>query len=159
MTSSTWVTNMKNFLLFVLFISMASISYADAKNYNTDDGYVAEGYDVVEYFNDKAIEGDEKYTFNYDGVKFKFSKEGNLNKFKSNPDKYVPQYGGWCAYAIADSDKRVSIDPETFHILDGKLYLFYNSFFINTLNSWKKEGPEQLRVKADKNWKRQLLKK
>ncbi|MCK4586383.1 MAG: hypothetical protein KAU29_03525, partial [Gammaproteobacteria bacterium] len=108
---------MKNILSFVLFTSMVSISYADAKNYNTDDGYVAEGYDVVEYFNDKAIEGDKKYTFNHDGAKFKFSTEENQNKFKSDPTKYVPQYGGWCAYAIADSNKRVSIDPETFQIL------------------------------------------
>lgn len=136
---------------------MVSISYADAKNYNTDDGYVVEGYDVVEYFNDKAIEGAQKYTFNHDGVKFKFSTEENLNKFKSDPKKYIPQYGGWCAYAIADSDKRVSIDPETFQILDGKLYLFYNAFFTNTLNSWNKEGPEKLRIKADENWGKQII--
>ena len=133
---------------------MCSFSFALEKNYNTEDGYVAEGYDVVEYFNNLAIEGDEKYTASHDGVKYKFSKKENLIKFNKNPTMYVPQYGGWCAYAIGDSGEKVSIDPETFQILDGKLYLFYNQFFTNTLDSWNKKGPRKLRKKADENWKR-----
>ena len=65
---------------------------------------------------------------------------------------YVPQYGGYCAYAIADKGKKVSIDPETFEIRDGKLYLFYNAWGTNTLKMWLKEDVKGLQEKADKNW-------
>ena len=67
---------------------------------------------------------------------------------------YVPQYGGWCAYALGAKAKKVSIDPETYEIRDGKLYLFYNAFFNNTLESWLEEGPKELQKKADKNWEK-----
>ncbi|MEX0360983.1 MAG: YHS domain-containing (seleno)protein, partial [Allomuricauda sp.] len=76
----------------------------------------------------------------------------NLNVFKADPDKFVPQYGGYCAYAVAVSGKRVNVNPETFEIRDDKLYLFYNSGNTNTLELWLKESPEKLRTKADQNW-------
>jgi beta-xylosidase len=66
----------------------------------------------------------------------------------------VPQYGGYCAFAMAIKWEKVSIDPETFEIRDGKLYLFYNSWGTNTFTSWIKEGPAQLILKADKNWQK-----
>ena len=62
------------------------------------------------------------------GLKFKFSSQKKVLKFKGNRDKYLPQYGGFCAYAIAEKGKKVSVDPETFEMRDGKLYLFYNSW-------------------------------
>ena len=121
-------------------------------HYNIQDGYVAEEYDVVAYFSKKAVEGKKTLVLKYDGVKFKFSTKANYTKFKNNPKKYVPQYGGWCAYAMA-KNKKVSIDPDTYEIRGGKLYLFYNSFFNNTYDKWKSEGAVKLRIKADKNWK------
>ncbi|WP_452222328.1 YHS domain-containing (seleno)protein [Lacinutrix salivirga] len=121
-------------------------------DYNTKKGFVAEGYDVVAYFNNEAIEGDKKFTASHDGVNYKFATEAHLKTFKANPKQYVPQYGGYCAYAIADKGKKVSIDPETFEIRNNKLYLFYNSWGINTLKKWNAEKPELLREKADKNW-------
>ena len=72
-------------------------------------------------------------------------------EFKKNPAQYEPQYGGWCAYAMGDSGEKVSIDPETFKVLDGKLYLFYNKFFNNTLKSWNKDEAK-LKKSADANW-------
>ena len=60
---------------------------------------------------------------------------------------------GWCAYAMGAKGEKVSIDPETFKIINGKLYLFYNSYFNNTLKSWNKNEPT-LKAKADVNWKR-----
>ena len=71
--------------------------------------------------------------------------------YLENPEKYLPQYGGWCAYAMGEKAEKVTIDPETFIITDGKLYLFYNSYFNDTSEKWNKE-PEVLKVKADKNW-------
>lgn len=119
---------------------------------------MAEGYDVVAYFNNKAIEGKENYSTVYDGVKYKFSSEVNRDIFKKTPEKYRPQYGGWCAYAIGAKNKKVSIDPETFEIRDGKLYLFYNSWGMNTLDNWKEENPKELKTKADRNWEKLKIK-
>jgi len=142
---------MKTFLtLFFLTISTTFF----AQNYNLKNGYVAEGYDVVAYFNNKAEKGDKEFTTTYDGVKFKFSSKENLETFTKSPKKYVPAYGGYCAYAIGLKGEKVSINPKTFEIRDGKLYLFYNSWGVNTLESWQKEGADQLREKADKNWKK-----
>lgn len=121
-------------------------------DYNLKKGYAAEGYDVVAYFSNKALEGDKKFTIEHDGVKFKFASQENLETFKANPDKFVPQYGGYCAYAVAVASKKVSIDPETFEVRDGKLYLFYNSWGNNTLETWIEEGAKGLQQKADKNW-------
>ena len=121
-------------------------------DYNTKKGFVAEGYDVVEYFNDMAIEGDKRITHEYDGTKYKFSSLENLAHFKANPEKYIPQYGGYCAYAIAVNAKKVSIDPETFEIRNAKLYLFYNAWGTNTLELWQKENVKGLLEKADQNW-------
>lgn len=145
---------MKSFIT-ILFITISSTFFA--QNYNLKKGFVAEGYDVVAYFNNKAEKGDKQFTTEFDGVKFKFSSKENLVTFNKNPKKYIPAYGGYCAYAIGAKGKKVSINPETFEIRDGKLYLFYNSWGTNTLELWKEEGAEELKEKADKNWK-QIIK-
>ena len=77
----------------------------------------------------------------------------NKEEFKKNPAAYEPQYGGWCAYAMGKDGDKVSIDPETFKIVNGKLYLFYNRAFNNTLKSWNKDEPT-LKTKADANWQK-----
>jgi len=129
-----------------------SLLTAQETDYNTKKGFIAEGYDVVAYFNNKAEKGSSKYVHTYDKVKYKFASQKNLDAFKNDPTKYVPQYGGYCAYAVGAKAEKVSIDPETFEIRDGKLYLFYNSWGINTLSKWNEEGAEALKAKADKNW-------
>jgi YHS domain-containing protein len=138
------------YLVTILFLTISTTFLG--QDYNTKKGFVAEGYDVVSYFGNKAKKGDKSFTTTYDGVKFKFSSKENLETFKKEPKKYVPAYGGYCAYAIGAKAEKVSIDPETFEIRDGKLYLFYNSWGINTLELWQEEGAEKLKEKADKNW-------
>ncbi|PWH83594.1 hypothetical protein DIS18_03300 [Algibacter marinivivus] len=138
-------------LLILLLIITHSVS-AQTIDYNLKKGYVANGFDVVAYFNNEAIEGDKKFTTSFDGVKYKFSSSENLEVFNKNPEKYIPQYGGYCAYAIALKSDKVSINPQTFQIKDEKLYLFYNAWGTNTLKLWKKENEIVLREKADKNW-------
>ncbi len=71
--------------------------------------------------------------------------------FAANPTRFEPQYGGWCAYAMGASGDKVDVDPETFKIVNDKLYLFYNKFFNNTLKSWNKDE-SNLKSKADVNW-------
>lgn len=139
-------------LLLVLTVSFNAI--AQKGDYNvTKKGVAVNGYDVVAYFDGKPTKGDNKLAYKYDGVTFNFSSEKNLEKFKANPIKYIPEYGGYCAYAIAKAGEKVSVNPETYEIRDSKLYLFYNSWGNNTLKSWKEEGAEDLKTKADANWK------
>jgi YHS domain-containing protein len=140
---------MKGFITILLMLFSATFF---AQKYNLKKGFVAEGYDVVAYFGNTFKEGDIKFTTAYDGVKFKFSTKENLETFKESPEKYIPAYGGHCAYALGAKGKRASIDPETFEIKEGKLYLFYNSWGTNTLELWEAEGAEKLKEKADKNW-------
>ncbi|WP_430969119.1 YHS domain-containing (seleno)protein [Spongiimicrobium sp. 2-473A-2-J] len=141
----------KFFIRFlILFITINA--FGQNADFNKKNGYAAEGYDVVAYFDQQVQKGKEDLVYVYHGAKFSFSTTSNLNKFKSAPDKYVPQYGGWCAYAIGKSGKKVKIDPETYEIRDGKLYLFYNFRSTNTLEKWISEGPETLRDRADRNW-------
>ncbi|MFD2566870.1 YHS domain-containing (seleno)protein [Pseudotenacibaculum haliotis] len=140
-------------IILLLFVTFSASLFAQ-ENYYVKKGAVAKGYDVVSYFDNQAKKGNKKIATEYDGVKFYFSSQENLKKFKENPTKYVPQYGGFCAYAMGAKGEKVSIDPETFEIRDGKLYLFYNSWGTNTLDLWVKEGAEQLKEKADKNWKK-----
>jgi YHS domain-containing protein len=141
---------MKYIVLFFMLISYTVVG--QTIDYNTKKGYAAEGYDVVAYFNNEAKEGSKKHSTTYDGVNYKFASEEHLNTFLEAPERYLPQYGGYCAYAVALKSKKVSIDPETYEIRNGKLYLFYNAWGTNTLKLWNQEHPEELVQKGDKNW-------
>lgn len=143
----------KRLVLFFVLIGLAQ-AYGQKVDYNDANGYLASGYDVVAYFSKKPQKGNSKFTFKYQQTKLKFISQKNLNIFKANPTKYLPQYGGWCAYAMAKTGEKVAINPKTYEIRNGKLYLFYNKYFTNTLDSWKKENPAALVKKANANWKK-----
>lgn len=147
---------MKNYIL-LLTILLSTITTAQVVN--TKKGYAAKGYDVVAYFENAPAEGTKQYTTIYQGAKYKFSSQKNLDLFLANSDRYVPQYGGYCAYAVAATGKLVDINPKSFQIKDGKLYLFYDSIFADTLEKWNEEDPEVLQPKADKNWEKITMKK
>ena len=140
--------------ILIAFLLIISSTIFSQEKYNTKKGFIAKGYDVVSYFNNKAEKGNKKFTATFDGVQFKFKSKSNLNQFKKSPKMYVPQYGGYCAYAIGKNGEKVSINPKTFEIRDGKLYLFYNSWGTNTLKMWTKEGATELQKSADKNWRK-----
>ncbi|MBP4139295.1 YHS domain-containing (seleno)protein [Flavobacterium geliluteum] len=149
---------MKKLLVFVWFlISVATFAQNDSKRisqYNLEKKVAIQGYDPVAYFKQaKAIKGKKEVSVSYQGVIYQFSSSENKDVFLKNPSKYEPQYGGWCAYALGSSGEKVEINPETFKIIDGKLYLFYNAYFSNTLKSWNKDETN-LRLKADLNWKK-----
>lgn len=132
--------------------AIAQNTVADrTKHFNLENEMAIQGYDPVSYFSNKVMKGNKKYTTKYMGIVYYFSSETNKNNFLKNPSKYEPQYGGWCAFAMGVYGKKVEIDPETFKIIDGKLYLFYNAYFNNTLKSWNKDE-KNLKAKADKNW-------
>ena len=141
-------------IFFSLFLITGILAQAQSIDYNTKKGYAANGYDVVSYFEGNPQEGLKEISTEYDGVDYKFSTQAHLTEFKADPTKYIPQYGGYCAYAMAVTSKKVSINPETYEIRDGKLYLFYNAGKTNTLELWLNESPDKLKSKADKNWEK-----
>lgn len=150
---------MKNLLLLLLLfvgqILFAQTDEARKKNYNIKKNLAIEGYDPVSYFDNKPTEGESKWNFTYKSIRYQFSNMANLAKFKSNPEKYEPAYGGWCAYAMGETGEKVKIDPETYKIIEGKVYLFYNFWRNNTLTDWNK-NEKNLKDKADRNWKKFL---
>ncbi|MCE2995475.1 MAG: YHS domain protein [Flammeovirgaceae bacterium] len=141
--------------LFLSIIAFAQTDDARKKNFNIKKNVAIEGYDPVSYFDNKPAEGKSQFSFALRGVTYWFSSQANLNKFKASPEKYEPAYGGWCAYAMGETGEKVKIDPETFKILDGKLYLFYNFWGTNTLKDWNK-NEKTLKTKGDQNWKKLL---
>jgi YHS domain-containing protein len=147
---------MKNIILTAVLSFTTSIIMAQPdvriKQFNLEDGLAIQGYDPVAYFvQHKAVKGKKEFLRKQDGVTYYFSSASNMELFAKNYAKYEPQYGGWCAYAMGETGEKVEVDPETFKIVDGKLYLFYNSLFNNTLPKWNKaEG--DLKMKADKHW-------
>lgn len=146
-----------SFFTFLFIIATGMAQALDRKDFNLDDGLALEGYDPVAYFTkNQAVEGSDQYSYEYKSVKYYFSTAENLELFKANPAKYEPQYGGWCAYALSLGPKKVNIDPEAFKIIDGKLYLFYSSFFWgNTLEKWNATQNDKTQIqKADANYKK-----
>jgi YHS domain-containing protein len=114
------------------------------------------GYDLVSYFADSAPQkGAPEFTEEVNGVKYQFASAKHKDLFKSNPDKYLPVCGGYCAWGVAEKGKKVPVNPETFKIIDGKLYLFFNGDFngkpFNTLPEWNKNETKLLTA-LPKNW-------
>jgi len=106
------------------------------------------GYDTVAYFTEnRAVEGKAEFSTEYKQAEWLFSSQENLDLFIANPEKYEPQYGGYCAYAVSKGST-ASIKPELFTIHDGKLYLNYNKS-IN--DKWQAEKEGYI-AEADKNW-------
>lgn len=138
--------------VFSLVIVAQDISSLKKKHYNLANGIAVEGYDPVAYFKlNKAVKGSKNLAVWSQGVTYYFSSVANKEAFSLSPLKYEPQYGGWCAYAMGNTGEKVSVDPQTFKIVDGKLYLFYNRFFTNTLKDWNK-NEATLKKNADLNW-------
>jgi len=138
-------------LSFLLLLSCHFSRAQEQKHYNIEKGLMLNGYDAVSYFSGKPVKGKNSFQYNYNNCLYQFSSQANLDKFKLNPSQYEPAYGGWCAYAMGDKGEKVEVDPETYKIINGKLYLYYNSFFNNTLTDWNKDEAN-LKKKADTNW-------
>ena len=149
---------MKQFNAVFLLVLISGLCLAQTeelrrKHYNIKKGVAIEGYDPVSYFDQKPMEGKSNLSVAEHGITYWFSSQVNLLKFKSNPQKYEPAYGGWCAYAMGATGEKVKIDPETFKSVEGKLYIFYNFWGNNTLTDWNK-NEMTLKSKADHNWKK-----
>jgi YHS domain-containing protein len=145
-------------IITVLIASLFTMAITNAqtalrtKEFNLEKGLAIQGYDPVAYFTqNKAVKGNKQFAALAEGVTYYFSTAVNKDLFIKDYKKYEPQYGGWCAYAMGSSNEKVEIDPETFKIVNGKLYLFYHTWVNNTLNKWNKDEAN-LKAAADKNW-------
>ena len=124
------------------------------KQFNLEGALAIQGYDPVAYIlQNKASKGSKDLAVFYQGLSYYFSNASNKEEFKKNPSRFEPEYGGWCAYAMGAKGEKVNVDPKTFKIIGGKLYLFYNKFFNNTLDDWNKDE-SSLKRKADESWKK-----
>ena len=106
------------------------------------------GYDPVAYFIEgRPQKGDGKYSYEWMGATWLFANQKDLELFKSNPQKYAPQYGGYCAYAVAHDDT-AGIDPASFTVLGDKLYLNYSA---DIQQKWAANRDDFIK-QADRNW-------
>ncbi|TDK68361.1 YHS domain-containing (seleno)protein [Sapientia aquatica] len=129
--------------LFALLI--AAPSFADT---TTDNVVGAGGYDLTSYFSqEKPQRGNGHHTVELKGVTYLFATEENKKAFEANPEKFLPQYGGYCAYGVSVSKKFVA-DPEQFDIVDGKLYLNLDA---KIRSIWLQSVPTRI-ADGDKNW-------
>lgn len=121
-----------------------------ADDWYAQDGLAIGGYDPVSYFTEhRPVIGTSSYTVEYQGVRFQFSSAAHREAFLSDPDRYVPQYGGYCAYGMAQGYK-ASTKPEVFTVYGGKLYLNYN---LAVREQWLEDIPGHV-SRADAHWPR-----
>lgn len=118
----------------------------------TDEMGAIRGYDPVAYHTKmQPVKGDPAYSYNYNNAVWQFSSEENLKLFRSDPERYAPEYGGYCAYAMSKGYV-VSTDPQAWKVEDGKLYLNYS---LGVRNTWLKDIPGYV-IKADANWQEKI---
>lgn len=139
-------------MIKLLFISTLLFSFNSLAKSPIYTGYFSSdavsGYDTVAYFTEsKAVKGLSKFKYKYKGENWYFSNEKHLALFKAEPEKYAPQYGGYCAYAVA-KNSTASSDPEQWSIENGKLYLNYNADIKQT---WLQDKAAYIE-KADQHW-------
>jgi YHS domain-containing protein len=138
--------------LLTYYTSSAQDVTQRTSHFNLNKSVALQGYDPVTYFSEnKAIKGSKDVQVTHKGVTYYFSSSQSKASFEADPERYEPQYGGWCAYAMGTSGDKVKIDPETFKVVNGELFLFYNFYFNNTLKPWNKDEGE-LMSQADTNW-------
>jgi YHS domain-containing protein len=135
-------------VLNVFMVVILALTQTTAQTVLTDKHKVAvSGYDVVSYFTNQPTKGKTEFTATHEGATYRFATAENRDKFKENPSKYTPQYGGWCAFGWAQGYP-AKIDPLAWRIVDGKLYLNYNAA---VQKDWEKKQTEFIK-RADENF-------
>jgi len=143
------ITTLIKSIAIVASFAISSVTFAADIDVSTDANDLAiHGYDAVSYFTDsKATKGNQKYTATYKSAIYQFSSEENRNQFKQNPEKFAPQFGGFCAMGVA-LNKKLDTDPTAWKIVDGKLYLNLNKA---VQKKWLSDVPGHLTT-ANRVW-------
>lgn len=131
------------------------VSRAYLHSYNLPSSGVAiEGYCPVAYFAaNRPIRGNPDYASTYQGVTYHFVSDAAKRAFEQDPEKYIPAYGGWCAFGMSMQDK-FPVDPENFKIVDGRLMLFLRNRDVDALELWNQNNEHDLVRKAEDHWKK-----
>lgn len=137
-------------LVTVILLSWSYQTKQDSKpEFFSKNNMAIAGYDVVAFFTEgKPVLGNEQISLKYKSANWFFANNDNLAKFKANPELYLPQYGGYCAFGMSKGYK-APIEVDTWTIDNGKLYFNYN---MKVKQSWVKNQQEFIQ-KADENWK------
>lgn len=134
-------------VLWITFLTLSAAPAAAEKVF-VRDGFGVSGYDPVAYFTDGVpTRGSDQFIAEHASVTYKFASAEHRDLFLAEPDKYLPQYGGHCAYAAAKG-ALASTDPEAFTVLNGKLYL---NFSQDIRRRWQPRATEFIKT-ADANW-------
>lgn len=137
-------------IILGLFLYLAAVApvHAQQSQVFAPDGKALNGYDVVAFFKvSKPVMGADSLSYTYKGVKWLFSSDANRTAFRANPEHFMPQYGGYCAFGAAQGHKAPT-KPEAWAIVNDKLYFNYN---LKVKDAWTKDQ-QALIEKADKNW-------
>ncbi|PSU45494.1 YHS domain protein [Photobacterium frigidiphilum] len=145
---------MKALMGLLLLLVSGSVFAGDAIYTGLFSNKALDGYDTVAYFTEgKPVKGNSAYITEYKGADWYFSSKQNRDLFVKNPDKYAPQYGGFCAWAVAAKNDRAPGDPQQWTIVKdtnnvAKLYLNYDK----TIKQRWEQDISGFIVKGDKNW-------
>ncbi len=116
--------------------------------YSSFLGGAINGYDPVAYFTEgKPVKGKREFQFKWMGATWSFASAENRDRFQKDPEKYAPQYGGYCAWAVSHG-YTASINPDVWKIVDGRLYLNYNR---SVQRKWERDIPGHI-AKGNQNW-------
>ncbi|MFQ5755372.1 MAG: YHS domain-containing (seleno)protein [Acidiferrobacterales bacterium] len=133
--------------VFFTVLLLAPPAYAESPVFTTSNGAIR-GYDPVAYFSQaKPVKGSKQYALEWNGASWHFASAENRDRFRADPKKFAPQYGGYCSYAVANG-YTASTDPQAWSIVNGKLYLNYS---LGVRERWRQDIPGYI-SQANNNW-------
>ena len=116
-------------------------------------GVAIEGYSPVSYFDGKAEQGSAMFAVEHDGITYHLTNSNQVATFTKNPTKFVPAFGGWCAFGMAVQDK-FPVDPTNFKIVDGQILLFLKNTGVDALEIWNGKSEQAVLKDARAHWKK-----
>jgi YHS domain-containing protein len=136
-------------LLGIAVIAACTVTALHAQKVNTGRGGLAiKGYDPVAYFTDgRPVKGDPQFTYTFEGATYQFASAASRDRFAKEPARYVPQFGGFCAWAVS-RNYTADTDPMAWKVVNGKLYLNYST---RVQAKWEEDVPGNIQ-KGDGNW-------
>jgi YHS domain-containing protein len=132
----------------VLTLAAVAHVHAEKPAWYLSSGLALGGYDAVSYFIDsRAVKGEERFEVEWNGARWRFASTEHLERFKADPARYAPQFGGYCAWAVSRG-YTASGDPTAWSVVDGRLYVNYSA---SVRSTWEKDKPGNI-AKGNANW-------
>jgi len=140
---------MRTSVFAALIFVVSAVAGSPVESVNKDrHGVALKGYDPVAYFEQsKPVKGSPQFAYSWMGATWNFASDADLKKFQSAPDRYAPQFGGYCAWAVSNN-YTADADPNAWRIVDGRLYVNYNK---DVQMKWEEDMEQRIEA-ARKNW-------